>query len=73
MSEEGTVKWFDERKGFGFIERQDGQDVFVHYSDIEGSGFRTLKDNDRVLFEIGQSEKGEKAVNVQVIKEEETE
>lgn len=71
--EEGTVKWFDERKGFGFIERQDGQDVFVHYSDIEGEGFRTLEDNQKVLFDIGQGDKGEKAVKVQVIREEEKE
>lgn len=71
MSEEGTVKWFDERKGYGFIERENGEDVFVHFSDIIGEGFRTLETGDNVSFGIGEGEKGDKAVNVQVIRKEE--
>lgn len=73
MSEEGTVKWFDERKGYGFIEREVGEDLFVHYSEIESSGFRTLKQDDKVLFEVEEAERGQKAVKVRVIEEEETE
>ena len=62
---QGTVKWFNAEKGFGFIAPDDGSaDVFVHYSEIQGSGFRTLEENQRVEFEVGESEKGLQAQNV---------
>ncbi len=61
---EGTVKWFNESKGFGFITREDGTDVFVHYSSIEGNGFKTLAEGDKVSFEVEDSSKGPKAINV---------
>jgi len=64
MSEEGTVKWFDDRKGYGFIERKDGKDVFVHFSNIQGEGFKTLQEGDRVSFEVEESERGPQAVKV---------
>ncbi|HUP00289.1 MAG TPA: cold-shock protein [Gemmatimonadota bacterium] len=70
VSEKGSVKWFDAQKGFGFIERPDGSDIFVHYSDIVGSGFRTLTEGQRVEFQVTQSPKGPQAVNVQRIDEE---
>lgn len=60
----GTVKWFNEAKGFGFITSEDGGDVFVHYSAIQGSGFRTLNEGDAVSFETEEGPKGPKAVNV---------
>ncbi|MHA6801536.1 cold-shock protein [Bounagaea algeriensis] len=60
----GTVKWFSAEKGFGFIAREGEQDVFVHYSEIQGSGFRTLEENQQVEFEISQTPKGPQAVNV---------
>ena len=60
----GTVKWFSEKKGYGFISREDGEDAFVHYSEIKGDGFRTLNEGDRVEFEIGQGKKGPQAINV---------
>lgn len=62
----GIVKWFDERKGYGFIEQEDGPDVFVHFSGINGSGFKTLREGDQVSFDIEQGEKGPAAVNVSV-------
>lgn len=65
VSEQGSVKWFDAQKGFGFIERPDGSDIFVHYSDIIGSGFRTLTEGQAVKFEVSQSAKGPQAVKVQ--------
>ena len=62
----GTVKWFNENKGYGFIEQENGEDVFVHYSAINGSGFKTLQEGDKVTFEIEQGQKGPAAVNVTV-------
>ncbi len=63
----GTVKWFNEKKGYGFIEQEDGPDVFVHQSEIKGAGFRTLTEGDRVRFDIVQGEKGPAAANVDVV------
>ena len=60
----GRVKWFDERKGFGFISQDEGEDVFVHYSEIQGNGFRTLHDEQEVTFEVTQGNKGLQATNV---------
>ncbi|MBM7457865.1 cold-shock protein [Rhodococcus coprophilus] len=65
---EGTVKWFNGEKGFGFIAPADGSaDLFVHFSEIQGRGFRTLEENQRVSFEIGQGQKGPQATGVTVI------
>ena len=63
----GTVKWFNEKKGFGFIEQEDGPDVFVHHSGIKMEGFRTLKEGARVSFDIEQGQKGPAAVNVVLV------
>ncbi len=63
---QGTVKWFNESKGFGFIENDEGGDVFVHYSAIQGNGFKVLYESQRVTFEIEQGQKGPSAVNVTV-------
>jgi CspA family cold shock protein len=60
----GTVKWFNGGKGYGFITREDGEDVFVHYSAIEGEGFRNLREGDQVEFTIEQGQKGPSAANV---------
>ncbi|MGD8834959.1 MAG: cold-shock protein [Desulfobacteraceae bacterium] len=62
----GTVKWFNEKKGFGFIEQEDGPDVFVHFSGINGSGFKSLVEGDRVTFTVEDGPKGPAAVNVTV-------
>ena len=62
--EKGTVKWFNESKGFGFISRENGSDVFAHYSAIEGGGFKTLSEGDEVSFEVIEGDKGPKAQNI---------
>jgi CspA family cold shock protein len=64
MSPEGKVKWFNEAKGYGFIQQDDGPDVFVHYSAIKSEGFKTLAEGQRVQFDIVEDEKGLKAANV---------
>jgi len=63
----GRVKWFDERKGYGFISRDDGDDIFVHFSEIKSEGFKTLTENQEVSFEIKEGPKGLQAANVQVV------
>ena len=68
MQEQGTVKWFNTEKGYGFIERDNGQDVFVHYSAILGDGFKNLEEGQRVTFEVTQGQKGPQAANVSVIR-----
>ncbi len=60
----GTVKWFNRSKGYGFIEREEGDDVFVHYSEIRGTGFRNLDEGDRVEFDVESNPKGPQAVDV---------
>lgn len=64
----GSVKWFNEAKGFGFIE-SDGSDYFVHFKEIQGTGFKTLKEGDKVSFEAASSSKGKSATNVYLIKD----
>jgi len=63
-SVEGTVKWFNDEKGFGFIEQQEGKDVFVHFSAINGTGRKTLREGQRVTMEVTQGQKGPQAENV---------
>ena len=65
--ERGTVKWFNERKGYGFISRESGGDVFVHHNEINGEGFKTLKEGDRVEFVVTQGQKGPAASDVSVV------
>jgi CspA family cold shock protein len=64
----GQVKWFDQKKGFGFITPEDGDDLFVHFSAIDGEGFKTLDEGDEVEFEISQGKKGLQATNVKVLR-----
>lgn len=64
VAEHGTVKWFSDQKGYGFILRDDGQDVFVHHSAIQMDGFRTLREGDAVAYELRDGDKGPQAVNV---------
>jgi CspA family cold shock protein len=64
---EGTVKWFSDQKGFGFIEQDDGQDLFVHHTGINASGFKSLDEGQRVRFDLETSEKGPKAKNVEAL------
>ena len=63
----GTVKWFNEKKGYGFLSREDGDDVFVHHTGIQGEGFKTLREGDSVEFEVQDGPKGPQAVNVTVM------
>ena len=64
---EGIVKWFSEKKGYGFIEQDDGRDVFVHYSSINSPGFKTLADGQRVSFDVEENERGPVAKNVNAV------
>jgi len=64
---EGTVKWFSDQKGYGFIEQEDGQDLFVHHTGINASGFKSLNEGQRVRFEIETGEKGPKAKDVEIL------
>ena len=61
---QGTVKWFNESKGYGFITREDGEDVFAHYSAIDGNGVKTLAEGDSVGFDVVEGDKGPKAINI---------
>ena len=67
MTEKGTVKWFNNEKGYGFISRDGGPDVFVHYSAIGGSGYRSLQEGQAVEFDVAPGRKGEEAQNVRVL------
>ena len=67
MKEKGTVKWFNAAKGYGFIQRENGEDVFVHYSAIQAQGFKSLAEGDRVEFEVTRGPKGLQAANVRKV------
>ena len=67
MATTGRVKWFDEKKGFGFIERESGNDVFVHFRAIQGNGFKTLDEGQKVEFDVEDGQKGPQAANVVVL------
>jgi cold shock protein len=62
---QGTVKWFNSEKGFGFIEREGGDDVFVHFSAIQGEGYKSLEEGQKVTFDVEQGQRGDQAANVQ--------
>lgn len=64
---QGKVKWFNDDKGFGFIEREEGEDAFVHYSEIEGTGFKSLQEGQEVEFELEDGDKGPKATSVKAL------
>ena len=64
---EGTVKWFNPEKGYGFISQKDGEDLFVHFSEIKMDGFKTLKENQRVSFDVKVGPKGKQAANIQAV------
>jgi CspA family cold shock protein len=64
---EGTVKWFNNSKGYGFIQQQDGEDLFVHFKSIVADGFKTLEEGQKVEFEIGEGQKGPQALEVKLI------
>lgn len=64
---QSRVKWFDNVKGYGFIESEEGQDIFVHYKQIDGDGYKTLREGQQVEFELSQGEKGPLAVNVKLV------
>lgn len=68
VSMKGTVKWFDSSKGYGFITGENGQDVFVHFSAIQMNGFKTLKEGEKVEFDIQNGQKGPQAANVKILK-----
>jgi CspA family cold shock protein len=67
MATQGTVKWFNAEKGYGFISREGGEDVFVHFSSIQGDGYRTLDEGQTVEFDVAPGRKGEEAQNVRVV------
>jgi cold shock protein len=67
LATQGTVKWFNAEKGLGFIEREGGDDVFVHFSSIQGDGYRSLEDGQRVEFDVAPGRKGEEAQNVRIV------
>lgn len=69
MQETGRVKWFNDAKGYGFIERESGPDVFVHYSEISGDGFRTLEEGQRVQFDVKEGPKGLHAITVSKVED----
>ncbi|MCP4395720.1 MAG: cold-shock protein [bacterium] len=60
----GVVKWFNDQKGYGFIEQENGEDLFVHYSSVQGDGFKSLEEGDEVTFDVGEGQKGPAAQNV---------